>query len=520
MQSVKTWFVVALVTMALGREAASASDACAFGSFDTPTFGCVEMCDLDSKAQEVVDFLMNTNTRVVATNVTCENTALQLAVCDRRARNATDTYTSAVVRLEGEMTSAVATRDATITGLVSERNATAEEARVCNAVLAEERKGAAVDADACMSAIEECQVAVDACAADPANCRLASCDAMEEPCGLPLTVVMPSSTSVDDAVREAVVMSEFELWGTMPCFAYHALRNTATGLQSDSTWQQGGLDEAECWDTCSGSADCQTALFDGDTCWHKNVTATAANTAYAAGYATLVPCVGRNETMFKDIAHEVVHMGEVILFYSLEANDCGTCTGYNRLVDIDTTPGVQLGDTVVNVSEANCWARCEAYAGGACEAAVHDGLSCTLKREAVSNATSRYTPGMVSLYACAPVAPLAPAPPAPAAPPATDRSLEVDFLQFKLDVNTAAPECEDFNILGDTDMTHGEHILRACEVTSAAECWDVCTAFTGSDDGPCASAVYMAPHCWLKNATVSVETTVYSPGFATLYPCA
>jgi hypothetical protein len=72
----------------------------------------------------------------------------------------------------------------------------------------------------------------------------------------------------------------------------------------------------------------------------------------------------------------------------------------------------------------------------------------------------------------------------------------MDFIQFKLDVNEQT-DCTSFNRLNDTDVTTGNHILKACEVDTI-ECFDTCMAYSGSDDGPCTSAVYKAPQCWLK----------------------
>jgi hypothetical protein len=78
----------------------------------------------------------------------------------------------------------------------------------------------------------------------------------------------------------------------------------------------------------------------------------------------------------------------------------------------------------------------------------------------------------------------------------TDRGIVMEFIQFKLDVNEQT-DCTSFNRLNDTDVTTGNHIL-ACEVDTIEECFDTCMAYSGSDDGPCTSAVYKAPQCWLK----------------------
>jgi hypothetical protein len=63
----------------------------------------------------------------------------------------------------------------------------------------------------------------------------------------------------------------------------------------------------------------------------------------------------RNETMYQNLEDEAIHMGKVIVYYNLELSACAPCTGYNKLHDINTTPGVQIGDTIMNVSEAECW---------------------------------------------------------------------------------------------------------------------------------------------------------------------
>jgi hypothetical protein len=93
----------------------------------------------------------------------------------------------------------------------------------------------------------------------------------------------------------------------------------------------------------------------------------------------------------------------------------------------------------------------------------------------------------------------------------------MEFIQFKLDVNEQT-DCTSFNRLNDTDVT-GNHILKACEVDTIEECFDTCMAYSGSDDGPCTSAVYKAPQCWLKNVTVTADTSVYAKDFTTIYPC-
>jgi hypothetical protein len=66
------------------------------------------------------------------------------------------------------------------------------------------------------------------------------------------------------------------------------------------------------------------------------------------------PRMPRNETMYQNLEDEAIHMGKSS-YYNLELSACAPCTGYNKLHDIDTTPGVQIGDTIMNVSEAECW---------------------------------------------------------------------------------------------------------------------------------------------------------------------
>jgi hypothetical protein len=86
----------------------------------------------------------------------------------------------------------------------------------------------------------------------------------------------------------------------------------------------------------------------------------------------------RNETMYQNLEDEAIHMGKVIVYYNLELSACAPCTGYNKLHDINTT-GVQIGDTIMNVSEAECWTNCADYPDSGCSTAVFDGLNCALK---------------------------------------------------------------------------------------------------------------------------------------------
>jgi hypothetical protein len=369
--------------------------------------------------------------------------------------------------------------------------------------------GYALDMSNCLASIDKCQMQIDGCFADVSTCSMVVCDEMREMCGLAINVEVPMD--IDSALIDTIVESEFELWATMPCFAYHTLRNVAANLD-DTTWESEAADEASCWDTCDVEPGCMAAVYNGTTCWHTATVLKPNNVEYEMGYSTLVPCMQRNESMYEKLEDEADHMGKVILYYNLALNACSTCTGYNKLVDIDTVPGVQIGDANMNVSESECWNSCVDYPDSGCSTAVYDGMNCYLKNETVSNTTSRYSPGSHSLYACAPIT--ATAPPTTT----TDRGIVAEFIQFKLDVNDQS-DCTDFNRLDNTDVATGVHILQACQVPTIEDCFDTCMAFTGGEDGPCLSAVYSSPHCWLKNVTVTVDTGTYAENFTTIYPC-
>jgi hypothetical protein len=66
------------------------AEVCKYGSYDTPTFGCVELCELEDRSREVINTLMSNNTRIVTTNVTCEITAFDLNVCRQDFANVTE----------------------------------------------------------------------------------------------------------------------------------------------------------------------------------------------------------------------------------------------------------------------------------------------------------------------------------------------------------------------------------------------------------------------------------------------
>jgi hypothetical protein len=91
----------------------------------------------------------------------------------------------------------------------------------------------------------------------------------------------------------------------------------------------------------------------------------------------------------------------------------------------------------------------------------------------------------------------------------------MEFIQFKLDVNEQT-DCTSFNRLNDTDVTTGNHILKACEVDTI-ECFDTCMAYSGRR-----RSMYQ---CGLQGASmlaqnvVTADTSVYAKDFTTIYPC-
>jgi hypothetical protein len=460
----------AIASALVGTLVQAQDQQCMHGSFPTRSHGCVRMCDLGAKCQEVVDRIVHTDTMVLALNVTCDNAARQLDICNQD----------------------VGKHEASIIDMQAQTAALSEM---------------------CAQSVADCQTEIDNCADDAPGCTTVTCGSMESACGQALTV--PVSTNVDEALKRAIVASEFDLWGTMPCFMYHRLREVAYLEDTPAEPTLQGIDEAECWDTCSASGACMTAVFDGEACWHKDMDATVENVVYAPGRDLLVPCVERNESMYTDLVTEVTHMGEVIVYYSLEANSCWECEGHNKLIDIDTAPGMDIGTGLVDSSEDECWMACAAYSGadGPCVTAVWDGMSCAFRDAKADNTTARYVPGVTSLYACPELAAAA----APAVS-ARERALEIEVAQFKLADNAAEP-CDRYRTLADTDVTTGEHILKACLVESMDECWDLCEAFTGDDAGPCVASVYKEPSCWLKKQAVTTATAMYAPGYTTAYAC-
>jgi hypothetical protein len=66
----------------------------------------------------------------------------------------------------------------------------------------------------------------------------------------------------------------------------------------------------------------------------------------------------RNETMYQNLEDEAITWENID--YYLELSACAPCTGYNKLHDTYYAR-VQIGDTIMNVSEAECWTNCADY---------------------------------------------------------------------------------------------------------------------------------------------------------------
>jgi hypothetical protein len=138
----------------------------------------------------------------------------------------------------------------------------------------------------------------------------------------------------------------------MPCFATTLFETWLLILTTPRGKQ--AADEASCWDTCDVEPGCMAAVYNGTTCWHTATVLKPNNVEYRngvfdSGYHHVMQ---RNESMYeKNSKTKQITWARSSCIIILPLNACSTCTGYNKLVDIDAQSQVQIGDANANVSE-------------------------------------------------------------------------------------------------------------------------------------------------------------------------